>query len=286
MNPAICPPEDVGGIPLVDKKTGQARYTQPLIIPPALMTEPKVWLIIDELDKADPANQVPLLTLLAERRIRNFELPAEWRITVAMNEPRGLMEEALVERLIFLTYAPEIHDIKPTLTKLKHLPLAFYRAQEVRFPERQVTRGALHYLDSWASHRDVWADDDVRMALVRGVLPPAAAAALLAEIDQIDSVVDPGRLMRKGSVIDVGKSLIRILCNATEQGEEVWNDTLKSWKERIDADQTGEWQRLLDTFGDPEDHTGRSAVGLDMDTVVVDKAQAWLDKRLKKAKAA
>jgi hypothetical protein len=276
INPAICPPEDVGGIPVLNRTKGTATYSQPLIIPPHLMQQKKVWIIVDELDKADPANQVPLLTLFAERRIREFQLPPLWRVSACMNEPKGIMEEALVERLLFLPYAPTLEAIRPTLQRLKHLPLNFYKEPEVRFPERTVTRGALHYLDSWSATSH-WRDKDTRAHLVRGVLPSGAAVAMISELDNIDTVIDPLELMTKAGMQDVATCLIRLLCESTKS-QELFDSVMSGWAKRVETDKTGEWQRLLDAFGN--NYECPASIAADQKEDVILAAQAVLDKAL------
>lgn len=278
INPAICPPEDVGGIPVVaGRRPPVAAYSQPLIIPPELMTAPRVAVIVDEIDKAPRDHQAALLTLFAERRIRGFELPARWMVWAAMNEPEDdELHEALVERLLYLAFSPRADEIRPTLTGLlRHASLEWYAPRDVRFPRRRITRGTVQYLDNWTT-REIWREKAARELIVRGLAPADRTEAILRDLEEVIGALDAGAFLDTAPLQAAIARMAHLIASDARAA-------LIALGRRVDADQTGEWARLLDAVAScPELLALAGPPGQDVPTEALRRGQQALEHLLSK----
>ncbi len=243
INPALDLPEDEGGFPLV--RDNQIVYSRPAFLPD---TDEPVWILVDEVDKCRRELQVSLLTLFAERRIRDFYLKDNWMLSACMNEPRIEMEPALIERMLIMPF-----DQYPTFTSstMNRVNKRWLPSDvKCRIPERDGSaRGSAWRLDAWCQTQE-WRTPEIREIIVRGLLNEQQAAVALAEFEAIEPkpVLDPVEWMKTKRYTEIVPELCVVLCSLDR---EAFSQTLLAWqKDRINNDKTGEWQRLLDIWAE------------------------------------
>ncbi len=134
-------PEDLIGVPRITAREGGGFATE-FCPPKAILREGPFLLFIDELNSAVPDVQKAFYSLILDRRLGDYELPAGSRVVGAGNrvEDRALvrpMATALANRMVHVALSPDVeawlawgsaHD-------LHALVLAFIRARPDRLFE-------------------------------------------------------------------------------------------------------------------------------------------------------
>ena len=187
---------DISGFPVRSKNSdGHAtlEFTNPSIIPVEYL-KPEMagkWvLFLDELEKADQATLSPILSLLAERRLRHLTVrPAA--VVVAMNPPQRPIHPAVLARILLVEFPGKDY---PILERADLRPMARYFAG-INFadtcdswPERRTHYGSAHRITKWARTRKIfWANPTVMDLVLDGSLTEADAdhmRALFRDVPQ------------------------------------------------------------------------------------------------------
>ncbi len=104
-------PEDLIGVPRIRPGTAEGRFVTEFCPPRAILRDEPFLMFIDELNSAVPDVQKAFYSLILDRRLGDYELPAESRVVGAGNrvEDRALvrpMATALSNRMIHVALEP------------------------------------------------------------------------------------------------------------------------------------------------------------------------------------
>lgn len=254
-NPQTDTPEDIGGFPHREK--GIVRWTQPSIIPPEVMNKKGGWvLFIDELDKAQEEVLSCALTLLSERRIREFSVTPS-AIVCAMNVPKRALPAPLMARLLFVPYPPQGYNVfaRKDLAGVSHILSDVILPPEPVIPSLPSTYGGAHRLQHWMSTSDVfWKNTYVQQAVVAGSFAANHASSILGRLK--DTTAQPAEKWATDSdAAEVAIGLITVLhglnnrklkANPTMLTSEV--KVLEILTQRARDGVTGEMGHALDAF--------------------------------------
>jgi hypothetical protein len=211
-------PEDILGYPRPVRQEGVWKV-EPLPRGELLKAakEPVV-LLVDEIDKAREETLSALLTLFAERRVRNLQLHPATIIIAAMQpvEPAAWLSsetgKALAARLLFLPCAQDQawawlrgkYRLQMSYLPTNHLPSLPILPE----PVPRVIEYSIHFvLQALGQGLD---KEDI-LATLQGCLPGATAAELIDEItasdlyDPFDALAQAGRLGEWAQAAPVGE---------------------------------------------------------------------------------
>ena len=175
-------PEDLIGVPRIRTLEGGVHATE-FCPPRAILRRDPFLLFIDELNSAVPDVQKAFYSLILDRRLGDYELPAGSRVVGAGNrvEDRALvrpMATALANRMVHVALAPDAEAWLAwgATAGLHPLVLAFVRARPDRLFELPPTDGTPAYPTPRAWH--MLAD---ALATVSERLWPATAAGCVGD---------------------------------------------------------------------------------------------------------
>ena len=245
---------DVAGWPVRSKDTGGSptlEFTNPSIIPARFIEDRQYdgrWvLLLDELEKADAATISPILSLLAERKLRDKLLHMA-AIVVCANEPKRPLHEAVSARLIWCPYPGEAYPI----LEREHLkPLARYfeplqpTMKCSSWPERRTTPGSLHRIAQWAQTRRVfWTNEQVQDLILNGSLSERDADVVRAKFRDIPTspALD---WARDATPSEVSAGMLYYLTASDKATSQRLQEILAK---RAAEDETGEMALVLDAF--------------------------------------
>lgn len=106
---------DIHGLPTVDKNSMTARWVPMGLLPKVDRDGEEGTLFIDEITNADQSVKAALYSLILDRKVGEYEMPAGWRVIAAGNRVQDRaaatpMPSALSARFIQLTVEPTIND--------------------------------------------------------------------------------------------------------------------------------------------------------------------------------
>lgn len=179
----LLDPVDLRGLPMVE--SGKAAWAQPAFLPQVERDGPAGILFLDELNAAPASVQAACFQLILDRRLGEYELPTGWRIVAAGNRQSDRaaaqrMPSPLANRFAHVDVEPDVQSwgAWAISENLSPVVLAFLRFR----PD------LLHKMDgsdlrafptprAWANVAKVaGAPDDIRQALVAGIVGEGAAA--------------------------------------------------------------------------------------------------------------
>ena len=150
-------PEDLIGVPRIREEGG--RFVTEFCPPSAIMRSDPFLLFVDELNSAVPDVQKAFYSLILDRRLGDYELPAESRVVGAGNrvEDRALvrpMATALSNRMVHVALEPsaEAWLAWGASENIHPLVLAFVRARPDRLFETPPTDATPAYPTPRAWH--------------------------------------------------------------------------------------------------------------------------------------
>ena len=278
-------PEDIGGYPF---RTGQVvNYTHPQIIPPEYMDRDGDYVIfLDELDKAPEAVLSCLLTLLAERRIRQTKIKP-LAVVAACNLPKRPLPNPLMARLLWVPYPPRDYNVldRQSLNDVKHLLEDTYPPVEPSMPELDMWFGSAHRLASWYLQPEFW-KPEVQKLVLYGSFPTQKAEAILHRLEE-HAVVDGVAWARAADASQIRAAIVPVLMSSTIDNR---NEIMCILQAKATKDETGEISHALSAWCQSPaaqaltDATGRLG-GLTIEEMrdQADKEMARLEKKFKKA---
>lgn len=244
-------PEAIFGYDVKHPKTGALQREMPSWLRRIMVEPTQKWtLFFDELDKAREASQAAVLTLFCNGTIEHWRLPPTVTLCAAMNEPKAPLPEALIERLLYVTF-PDAETLAAKLGSfgmLRSLATEYLGVPNIRLPARQRNDGQIHKLESWANIPAFWTDDALRHVIVCGLVDAKDAPWLLEHLDpKRFALFDAVAWAKNVGPTDVTAMLVDVL-NA-HPDTEIRKGILSALADRANADPTGELMvALKETF--------------------------------------
>jgi len=117
MRLSMCEPTDIMGIPFFDSNAGTMRWAPPALLPTAADGEKydQIVLFLDELNGAAPAVQAAAYQLILNRKVGEYDLPANVAVVAAGNREtdKGVtyrMPKPLSNRFVHFEVTPNFED--------------------------------------------------------------------------------------------------------------------------------------------------------------------------------
>lgn len=202
---------DIHGLPTVDKESMTARWVPMGMLPTAERDGETGTLFIDEITNADQSVKAALYSLILDRKVGEYQMPAGWRIIAAGNRVQDRaaatpMPSALSARFSQMTIEPvvddwvkwaineKLHPVFPSFMRLRpDLLNAFDPAQTVNPIPRTWGFAAKFFMAAGENpSSEVWAST---CRLIRGVVGDAAATEFLAFCSMWRSMPNPDQIL-------------------------------------------------------------------------------------------
>lgn len=220
-------PEDVLGLPRVRGNTtiwSVPDWAAPLVDAPGIV-------FMDEIDKARPEVLATVLTLLAEKRIRDVKLHPDTLFVVAGQPvPKGWLgteeAKAIAARVVWLPVSYDWAFVEKE-AGLQPGALAWLPAPEVSLPVLpEPSARQVH----WAMARalPLCRDEEQAQTLLRGMFTPQVAEGLLRSRAQVLDLGRAAQVLTKEDIWDMPHERVAVLL-----GPLATHGSLETWKEAV-----------------------------------------------------
>lgn len=205
---AYAAPTDVRGFPIVNKN-GKMDFAPPADYP----TEPHSLLLLDEITVAPKATQAAALQLVLDKKVGDYEVPADTLIVLAGNRAKDRtgaerMGSALVNRVVRVTLKPDLDTWFDWAIKAKVDPrvIAFIKFRPNFLSEFGADwngEDAFASPRSWECVSDLlnggldMLGKDLRMAALQGSVGPGAGIEFGGFLDCFTRLPDIDAMIKK-----------------------------------------------------------------------------------------
>jgi len=187
----LLDPVDLKGFPVANQKTKQMSWLPPDFLPSD--PDSQGILFLDEMNSAPPAVQASGYSLVLDRKIGDYELPAGWTVIAAGNRASdrsvvNAMPAALANRFVHINFEVDVEDwcVWAQGANLNSDLRAFIRFRSNLLHDMKVAAGgtllAFPSPRSWAMVNDIYQDGhtpDVEHDLIKGTVGEGASAEFL-----------------------------------------------------------------------------------------------------------